>query len=335
MRYIVRPVVFRGTGCAVPNALVTSEQRDAELGLPAGTVFRSSGVESRYVASCAETASILGARAVCEAMQNSGLMPSDIDCLVVASASMDQALPYNAALIHKELGWNSGGRVTFDVGASCMSFLVALDQVSYPIVAGRFRNVVIVSSDISSCGLDWNVLESSAIFGDGAAAVVVSAAPQTSSTGILSSGFLTLSEGADYCEIPGSGTRNHPTRSMENQLQLNLFRMNGRAVFKLVSQHLPEFVARLCDDAGVVMSDLDWIVPHQASLLAMKHLTVRIGFEKEKVVDIFATRGNQVAASLPTALHVAVTDGRIRSGNLVLLLGTGAGVSIGGMILRV
>jgi 3-oxoacyl-[acyl-carrier-protein] synthase-3 len=277
---------------------------------------------------------MLGAHAARRAIEAAGLTLSDIDCLVGASGTMDQAMPSNAALMHRELGLSARGVPAFDVGASCLSFLVAIDTLSWPIVAGRYRRVLIVASDLASCGIDWNKLESSAIFGDGAAAAVIGLANDGDSSGIVASALSTFSEGADLCAIPAGGSRHHPSRIDDAFEPLTRFRMDGKGVFKLASAEMPSFIDRLLSEAGMSCSEFDWIVPHQASQLAITHLTRRLGFSPDKVVDIFAEHGNQVAASLPTALDIAIRDGRIRRGHRVLLLGTGAGLSLGGMVLE-
>jgi 3-oxoacyl-[acyl-carrier-protein] synthase III len=243
-------------------------------------------------------------------------------------------MPCNAALIHRELGLSAHAIPAFDVNASCLGFLAALDTLSWPIAAGRYRKVLIVAADIASCGLDWRTLEASAIFGDGAAAVVVGPSPAGSDARILAADLLTLSDGVDLCRIPGGGSRHHPTRIDQPFAELAMFRMDGKGVFKLASQHLPGFIERLLARAGVTRDQLDWIVPHQASHLALSHLTRRLGFRAERVIDIFAEHGNQVAASLPTALDIAIRDGRIQRGQRLLLLGTGAGLSLGGIVLE-
>lgn len=242
-------------------------------------------------------------------------------------------MPSNAALMHRELGLSKLGVPAFDVGASCLGFLAALDTLSWPIAAGRYRHVLIVAADIASCGVDWRCLESSAIFGDGAAAAVVGFAADDQGSCIAASSLRTLSEGAGLCEIPAGGSRYHPNRLDEPFEPLMVFRMDGKGVFKLASAELPAFVDRLLSEAGVSLREVDWIVPHQASQLAITHLTRRLGLRADSVVDIFANHGNQVAASLPTALDIAIRDGRIRRGHRLLLIGTGAGLSLGSMVL--
>jgi 3-oxoacyl-[acyl-carrier-protein] synthase III len=329
----VRSVALLGTGHALPSRAVTSAELDRQLNRHTGTVERVSGVRKRHFAGRDETAAMLAAEAARRALDAAGLALDDIDCLVAASGTQDQGMPCNAALVHRELGLSARAIPAFDVNASCLSFLVALDQLAWPIVAGRYRRVLVVSADIASCGLDWGTLESSAIFGDGAAAAVLGPSIEGRSR-LLAAELNTHSEGADLCGVPAGGSRFHPARIDQSFEALTKFRMDGKGLFRLAAAHLPGFVERLLARAGVSRSQIDWVVPHQASQLAMTHIARKIGFRRDKVVDIFAEHGNQVAASLPTALDVAIRDGRVQRGHRLLLLGTGAGLSLGGMILE-
>jgi 3-oxoacyl-[acyl-carrier-protein] synthase-3 len=328
-----RPISILGTGHAVPSQAVTSTELDCQLGFPPGTIQQAGGVRQRYFAAPHESAASIAAQACQQALSAARLQTSNIDCLIAASGTMDQGMPCNAALIHRELGL-AASIPAFDVNMSCLGFLAAFDTLSWPIMAGRYQRVLIVASDIASCGLDWQTLEASAIFGDGAAAVILARSQADSTSRILASDLLTISEGAELCQIPAGGSRFHPSRIDQPFDPLTLFRMDGKRVFKLASQHLPDFLERLLRRAGLTRQQIDWVVPHQASHLALSHLSKRLDFSAEKVINIFADFGNQIAASLPTALDVAVRDGRIQRGHKLLLIGTGAGLSLGGMVLE-
>jgi 3-oxoacyl-[acyl-carrier-protein] synthase III len=327
-----RPVRVLGTGVAEPGRRVTSCDLDARLGLPCGTVERRSGVRARFVEET-RSAAALGADAARQALAAAAVPLDEIDCVVAASASMDQAMPCNAALMHRELGLGDRGVPAFDIGASCLGFLAAIETLSWAIAAGRYRRVLVVASDIASCALDWTQLEASAIFGDGAAAAVLGPADGSPSS-ILATAFATYSDGAHLCEIRAGGSRHHPSRSSGDYQALARFRMDGPAVFRLVAKHIDEFVCGLLRAAGVERHGLNVLVPHQASHLGMRHVTRRLGIPRERVIDIYADHGNQVAASLPTALDAAIATGRLRRGGTALLLGSGAGVSLGGVVLR-
>lgn len=326
-----RRVRILGTGVASRDAVVSSAEFDRRLDLPAGTVERRTGVSSRHVET-RRSAAALGADAARAALTAAGLTINDIDCVVGASGTPDQAMPCNAALLTYELGGSARPTPAFDVNASCLSFLAALDTLSYLVEAGRYRHVLIVSSDIASCGLDWSNLEASGIFGDGAAAAVIGPAGDTASL-VRASAFATLNEGAHYCEIKGGGSRYHPSRITEPFAPLTVFQMDGKAVFRLAGDHLPAFVDDVMAASGLSLSAMNVVVPHQASAHALAYARRRLGFSTAQMIDIFADHGNQVSASMPSALHAAITSGRLPRGGHALLIGTGAGVSLGGMVL--
>lgn len=327
-----RAVRIIGTGHVLPGQEVLSQELDRQLGLPIGKVEKVGGVHKRYFATNKDNAAKLAAAAAQQALNAAGLTLKDIDCLVATSATMDQGMPSNAALIHHELGLSKYAIPAFDINASCLGFLAALDSLSWMIVAGAYKKVLLVAADLASCGLNWDHLESSGIFGDGAAAAILSSDSQGSS--ILASALKTYSEGAHFCEIPAGGSRYHPSRIQQDFAPLTRFHMDGKKVFKLASQHMPNFVDNLLHNSGKSLKEIDWFVPHQASQLALHHLTKRLAVNPDRVVNIFADHGNQVAASLPTALDIAIRDGRIQRGETLMLIGTGAGLSIGGVVME-
>jgi len=313
----------------MPGEPVPSSDLDRLHGFEAGTTLRRTGVASRYLTKD-ETASQLAARACGEALARSGIGWEEVDCLVAASATMDQALPYNAAMIHAELGLARHRTATFDVGASCMSFLTALDLCSTLVDAGRFRRVMIVSADISTFTTNSAELRTNGIFGDGAAACLIERAEDKESV-VLASVMTTFSEGVEFCQIKAGGSRFH--RRVPGSNSEALFEMNPVPLYALIARELPGFVERLLGEAGVALEEIDLMVPHQASHLALKHVTRMLGINPAKVVDIFPHHGNQVAASLPTALHHGLTGRGLQRGSKLLLLGSGAGVTLGGMVM--
>jgi 3-oxoacyl-[acyl-carrier-protein] synthase-3 len=329
---VKRAVKILGTGHVLPRQEVLSSDLDKQLGLQQGKLESIGGVHKRYFAGKDEYAAKLAAAAAIKALTAAGLLLSDVDCLVATSATMDQGMPSNAALVHAELGLSNSAIPAFDINASCLGFLAALDSLTWMIAAGAYKRVLVVAADLASCGLNWNHLESSAIFGDGAAAVVLGFGETGSQ--ILASSLKTYSDGVHYCEIPAGGSRYHPSRIDQEFTPLTKFHMDGKKVFKLASTHMPDFMTNLLKDAGKSLQDIDWFVPHQASHLALHHLTKRLEVNPEKVINIFANHGNQVAASLPTALDIGIKDGRIQRGDTLLLIGTGAGLSIGGVVLE-
>lgn len=326
----MRKVKILSTGYFVPENILYDSDLDKILNLPKGESFRITGVKKRHQ-SQTETASKLAAKAIQQAMDKIKVSWTDIDCIIASSATMDKALPYNAAMIHAELGLNHRRTTTMDISASCMSFLTGLDMASCAIEAGRFETVVLVSSDISTFTLDYSNLRENGIFGDGAASVILSKTSELDKSKILSSSSVTISDGVDLCHINAGGSRYH--RRVFNSNSDAVFGMNGKAVFGLVSKEISTFLDDLFKKSNVSWTNIDWIVPHQASRLALDHIVRRLHVPKEKVIDIFEDYGNQVGASLPTALHLGIESGKIHRGDTVLLVGTGAGLTIGGMVI--
>lgn len=327
-----RHIRISGTGMALPTHEVSSDALDQQLGLRPGSTLKQTGVRRRFL-STTETAAQLAAAACTAALNDAGLAWSDIDCLISTSATMDQGLPYNAALIHAELGLTAQRTSTFDIGASCMSFLTGLDTISYLVECERYRNVMLVSADIATFGLDWTRLKECGIFGDGAAAVVIRKSGPTESSQIHSSNTVTLSAGVEHCKIPAGGSRFHPRRLNSPIEPLTVFQMDGKSVFKLVANEMADFTDDLLAAAEMTMRQIALVVPHQASQLALNHLAKRLAIPANQLVDIFTDYGNQVGASLPTALHIGLSSGRVRRGDPLLLIGTGAGLTMGGMVL--
>jgi 3-oxoacyl-[acyl-carrier-protein] synthase-3 len=326
-----RPLRILGTGISTPPQWLDSADLDARLGLVAGTVQARTGV-TRRGHEPARNAAEVSAEAALAAMNASGIDANDIDAVICANASADQAMPCNAALLHRELGLT---RVpAFDVNASCIGFLMGLDLVASLLQSGRYRRVLLTSCDLASRALDPTDLDTFGLFGDGAAAAVLGMSDDNDGPALLAARFETWSESAHACEIPGGGSRFAPMRYDGDYRDISTFRMDGKRLYRAAAEQFDRFVGELLDDAGLALADIDRVVPHQASQLGMQHIFKRIGVPRERVEDIFAAHGNQVSASLPTALHHALSSGRIARGDNALLIGTAAGVTLGGVVLR-
>lgn len=322
------PVRLIATGKAVPSRSVTSAELDLELGHQPGYTLQKSGVQSRYVAAPHESQSQLGAIALQDALQHAGLQPSDIDLLIGACGVPEQALPNTACFIALHAGLPPG-TPAFDVNASCLSFMAAFRVAASMLADGGYRRIAIVSSDLASRGVDWRDPESSMIFGDGAAAVIVERG-DGSGSGIRAYKMATYPEGRRHCEIRGGGTERNPRNGCEPDDYL--FHMDGKSVFRLAVKVMPEFLEQLMKESGVGLDQIDVVVPHQASPLGLAHAARILDVPDAKIIKIFETHGNQVAASLPSALHEAVRSGRAMPGQRLLMMGTAAGLTVGGMI---
>jgi 3-oxoacyl-[acyl-carrier-protein] synthase-3 len=323
-----------GTGEYRPAKIMQSGEFDNRWNKPAGWTARHTGIQERRYAGSEETSSRMGAAAARDALERAGLTARNVDCVISACSVMEQAIPTNAVLIHRELELQGSGIPAFDINATCLSFLVALDVAACAIALGRYRRVLIVSSEIASCGLDWNNTHTAPLFGDGAAAVVIGKSDQADSSSLLATHFATYSEGAELCQVRACGTRVRITNGIDDWRDGMKFEMNGRATYRLAAQQLPGFMARLLNNANISLDALRAIVPHQASGQALQHLESALNIPGEKLIRILQNHGNQIAASIPSALHHALTQDKVSRGDLVALVGSGAGLSFGGIILR-
>jgi 3-oxoacyl-[acyl-carrier-protein] synthase-3 len=328
----MRNIKIIGTGTYIPQSSITSQELASKLQIEE-KIIRKMGMKTRYYANSMEKASYMGAQAAESALKDAKLTLDDIDLLICASGTMEMPIPCTAALIHKELQ-PSRPIPAFDINATCLSFLSALDTISYLIEANRYRNVLIVSSEIASAGLNYKDLESASLFGDGAAAVVVSQRENNETSCIIASQMSTYSDGWNHCMIPGGGTGYPPAHWVPGNNEMFMFHMNGREVFKLALQVLPDFIDQLFAMGNTEMDEIDVVIPHQASLPAMNILQKKLKIKPEKMINIVEDYGNMIAASIPMALNHAIKTNKLCRGNRVLLLGTSAGVSVGGMILE-
>lgn len=316
------------TGTALPAQKITSAQLDAQLNKPAGYVERRSGIVHRYHASRDASQAELGAQALRSALADGHLAPDSIDLLLFASAVPIQALPYSASHVLK-VSPLPAGTACFDINSSCVSFISALQVAGALLNAGAYRRIAIVSTDLASRGIDWADEESSLIFGDGAACAIVERGNGRS--GIAACLLETYPQGSDLCEIKAGGTRRNPRAGME--LHDFLFHMQGKRLFKQASALIEGFFERLFAASGFALADMATVVPHQASHLSLEHMRKRLGVPSERLIDIYRHHGNQVAASIPTALHHARSTGRLPEGEPALLIGTAAGLTLGGMVI--
>lgn len=324
------PLTISGTGSYRPSRILTSDEVDARLGWQPGTCRSHYGIDARHVADGEETSSSMAAEAARKAMEMAGCVPRDLDLIIGACGVMEQPIPSTAVLVQDRLGLGHSGIAAWDVNATCLGFLRGLDLAALHIAAGRAKRVLVFSSDIASAGLDWSRPEAAAIFGDGAAAAVVQAGEGDSS--LLASGFETYGYGRDACVLAAGGTRVTPASGI--QPGQDSFQMDGQKAFRIASRHLPRFLRRLLIRSGIGLDRLDCVIPHQASAQSLNHAIQNLLLGAERVVNIFARTGNQIAASIPTALDHAVRSGRLNRGDHALLIGTSAGISLGGAVVR-
>ncbi|WP_208347559.1 3-oxoacyl-[acyl-carrier-protein] synthase III C-terminal domain-containing protein [Pseudaestuariivita rosea] len=320
---------IRGIGAHIPDGKTTSQQLDQRLGLACGEVERQTGVPVRHYCVGDEDQISMATKAAHAALDAAGLRPTDIDLVISACAVPYQPIPSTAPAVQRALGIPDGQATAFDINSTCLSFLNALECCDGLLAAGRYQRALIVCSEVASRALPWQTRPDIAgLFGDGAAAVVVE---RGQGQGIIATGFETHPSGYDICGIGAGGTRFDFRDQAEDFAANTLFQMDGKELFRLSSKHFARFVDDLLARAGWTKDQVDLVVPHQASPLALAHMIRACGFQTDQVIDITRVYGNQIAASLPISLNHAVDHGRLSRGQRLLMLGTSAGVSFGGI----
>jgi 3-oxoacyl-[acyl-carrier-protein] synthase-3 len=322
--FVPLDVKVTATGLYAPPRVETAAELAPRVGKTEAWILERTGVSRRHIAE--EPVERMGALAAKAALAD-GPPP---DLLLYASATQRQPIPDTSVFVERELGLE--GLPCYSVHATCLSFLVALHSAAALVAANAYGRILVVSSEIGSIARNFEEPESAVLLGDGAAAAVLEPTPSGESSKLKGYVLATYPRAADYAEIRGYGSRvpvNHPDALPSD----HLFHMNGTRLFRLAMVHIGDVLERLFAQAGLKASDIDLVVPHQPSRGGLDSLA-RWGFPAERVVDILAEYGNCVAASLPMALATAHADGRLKRGHHVLLIGTGAGMSIGAAILE-
>jgi 3-oxoacyl-[acyl-carrier-protein] synthase-3 len=335
-----RPVRIAGIGRYLPKTIVTNDELERRFGLSEDWIATKTGVRERRRADvpAGETASVMGAAALTEALEHSKVAAQDLDLIINASGTPEQAIPDGGPLIQRELGLERSGIPCFTVHATCLSFVAALDVAASMLTTGTHRRVAIVSTEIGSKGVSGVDPKSESLWGDAAAAVVLERAPDGSSSALERVLFRTWSEGAELTAIRGGGTKLHPSREDAVPEDLH-FTMNGQAVLQMSLRRAGRFFADLHPSLrksgmeGTGDEDrVDVAITHQPSKAGLEAME-RFGVAPDRTVVTLDRLGNCVAASLPCTLYEAVQSERLKRGDRALLFGTGAGLSMAGALL--
>lgn len=316
-----------GTGSALPGRAVSNDElaRDlAKRGVETSDewIVARTGIRQRYLAEPGVTTADLGTLAAQAALQAAGRKGWDIDLIIVATSTTDQIFPSTACLIQARI--DAEGSTAFDVQAVCSGFVYGLAIADAMIRSGMNRRALVIGAELFSRILDWNDRGTCVLFGDGAGAVVVEA---SSEAGILASEL--KADGSQAGVLCTSG------RVAQGKVEGHPFlTMDGPAVFKLAVNVLGASALEVLRKAGLDAAQLDWLVPHQANVRILNAIAKRIGVPPEKMVSTVEQHGNTSAASVPLALDLAVRDGRIKSGQHVMLQGVGGGFTWGSVLLR-
>jgi 3-oxoacyl-[acyl-carrier-protein] synthase III len=326
------PIEIKGVGVYLPTNIVDNTEMEARYQLAEGSIFEALGVKQRRKATT-ENIIEMGAAALQNALDHAGYVFEDLDLLINASVSIAYNLPNTAIFIQKQLGKSQSGVPCMDVNQSCLSWLAAFDMAAALIAVGKYRRVAIVSAERPSPFLNPAHFETSALFGDVAAAVILEKS-ERADCGILKSQFATYSDGWNLSLIPAGGQMNS---ALDNDILRTdyMFQMQNRRLLLYTLKKLKDFLNLFFKSENVIpLSEIKHIVPHQTSRAGLDFLTETYQLEG-RVVRVLEDFGNCVAASIPLALCLGIQSGRIQKGDSVLLLGTAAGISVGAMLIKI
>ncbi|MER8657495.1 beta-ketoacyl-ACP synthase III [Mesorhizobium sp. M0847] len=322
---MIRSVV-RGTGAALPRRIMKNADFEGMVETSDEWIAQRTGIRQRHISADDETTASLGEAAARAALDNAGLTPADVDLIVLATSTPNNTFPATAVEIQNRLGMHHG--FAFDLQAVCSGFVYAVTTADLYIRGGLAKRVLVIGAETFSRILDWSDRSTCVLFGDGAGALVLEADEGTG--GIADRGVLAMSlrsDGAhkDKLFVDGgpstTGTVGH-------------LRMEGREVFKHAVGMITDVIEATFSQAGITADDLDWFVPHQANKRIIDASAKKLGIAEQKVVVTVDLHGNTSAASVPLALSVAVADGRIKKGDLVLLEAMGGGFTWGAVLVR-
>lgn len=322
---VPRRSIIEGTGAYLPKRVLTNDELSAIVETSDEWIRERTGIQERRIADEEEVTSDLATHAAKDALSDAGLDASEIDLIVLATTTPDRTFPATATAVQANLGITRGA--AFDVQAVCSGFLFALATADSLLKQGLFQCALVIGAETFTRLLDWSDRGTCVLFGDGAGGIVLrsSTDEEQQNRGIITHYIRTDGRQSDLLYVDGgassTGTVGH-------------VRMLGNRVFKSAVINISEAIRKVLDDTGLSIKEIDWFVPHQANQRILDAVANKLGIDEEKVITTVSKHGNTSAASIPLALHTAVSDGRIKKGDLVVSEAMGGGFSWGATVFR-
>jgi len=323
---MTRRSIIAGTGSALPPRRVTIAELATRVDTTHEWIVERTGIHARHIAGDGETTATLATEAAKKALEAAGVDASRIGLIVLATATPDQTFPASATKVQTALGIDDC--IAFDVSAVCTGFLYALSVADNMLKGGMADHALVIGAETFSRILDWEDRATCVLFGDGAGAVVLSAQEIDAAggdRGILATRLHADGRYNDMLYVDGGASTTGT---------IGKLRMRGKEVFRHAVVNLAAVLGETLEAAGLEATDLDWVVPHQANKRILDATAKKLGLDPAKVIVTVDQHANTSAASVPLALDVAVRDGRIRRGDLIVLEAMGGGFTWGAAVVR-
>ncbi len=319
-----------GTGYELGSQILSNEHLCNALDITDDWIIERTGIRERRQASESEFTSTLGVKASLKALKSANLEANQIDAIICTTISPDYfQMPATACLIQAEIGANRA--FAFDLAAACSGFIYGLEVAANFIKSGVYRHILLVSADLMTRYVDYQDIATSALFADGAGAVIISKSENKS--GILATKIGSDGIFADYIHIPAGGTRLPATCESVRNRQ-HFMKMRGRELFKMAVKKMSEMSEIVLEKANLKLEDVELVIPHQANQRIIDAVAEKLNLSKEKVFSNVEFIGNTGAATIPIALGQCLSQGKIKKGEIILLTAFGGGITWGASIMR-
>jgi 3-oxoacyl-[acyl-carrier-protein] synthase-3 len=324
-----RPVTVTGLGTYLPERSLSNDELATFLDTSDEWIIQRTGIGSRRVVTDGRCASDLGIPAAQAALEQAGVPPESVDLVITATISPDRVMPATASRIAYEIGAVNAGAC--DLSAGCTGFVYALALGTGMVSSGLYDRVLVVGAEAISRFLDWQDRGTAILFGDGAGAALLE--PATGSGRILAFDLGNDGSGGPLLEVPAGGSCLPASHETVDAGQ-HFIKMNGREVYRFATRVIHASATRVLQSCGLAVSDLDLFVPHQANLRIIEAAAAKLGIPDDKICTNLQRYGNTSCASIPLCLTEAKASGRLRPGDLVLLMGFGAGLTWGSCLVE-
>ena len=316
-------------GTYVPPRVLTNADLEKMIDTSDEWLMSRTGIRERHIVDKGVATSDLAVEAAKKALSQRGILPTDLEAIIVGTVPPDMFFPSTACLVQDKLG--AKGVWGFDLSAACSAFLYALQAGTQFVASGAHQKVMVIGADVMSSILDYSDRATCVLFGDGAGAVLLE--PAEDDLGIMD--FIHEVDGSGGCSLfmPGGGSLNPSTHETIDK-KMHYVHQDGQAVFKFAVRKQLEVCEKLLERNGVKVEDIDVFIPHQANKRIITATAERLGLPEAKVVINIDRFGNTTAGTIPLAMNTAIEEGRLKKGNLVLLASVGAGFTVGATLLR-